>query len=298
MVENSPQIRTMIISGDKSRRDKLEKSLINKPEISFIVIPSVDATNLIDSDEIYYRRAFEYINKRSAVTGEIGCYLAHQECYKRIIANKWEWCLILEDNDRVDELNYKLLISQLQAVMRDKYLKDLPTILHLVPNQGPIYVADRDHIQGVFHCLSIPRRTKAYFINQSAAALAIKEGLPIKDVADWPHWIREVNILISEENFFTVDQSMHSLIGKREARITPNGVNQKIINFLKFFCGIEYLNYYRNTRINNYFERVVLDRIIRRLPNRPNPKNPNILTTFGFMSSVLSFYFRKKIRSS
>lgn len=298
MIENSLQIRTIIISGDKSRRDKLEKSLRNKPEISFIVIPAVDAAELLDSEEIYFRRAFEYINKRPAVTGEIGCYLAHQECYKCIITNNWDWCLILEDNARVDESSYKLLISQLQAVTRDKYLKNQPTILHLVPDQGPIYVAEHERIQGVFQCLSIPRRTKAYFINRIAAELAIKEGLPIKDVADWPHWIRAVNLLISEERFFTIDHSMKSLIGERQIQLTPIDANQKVIKLLKIFFGIEYFNYHRNTEINNYFDRVLLDRFVRRLPNKPNQKNPNILTSFGLRSYALSFYFREKIKSS
>ncbi len=230
MLDESRQVRVLIISGDKSRRDQLEKSLKNKPEISIEIIPSVDGYGLSRSSHIYSPRAFEWINKRPAVQGEIGCYLAHQNSYKTILENKWDWCLILEDNARIEEEKFVSLMGILQSLVTNRQLSVTPTVLHLIPIDGPIYVSERTDLHGVFHCLSIPRRTKAYFMNYAAAAVAINEGLPMKDVADWPHWIRKVNFLVSHEKYFTIDQSIKSVIGERAVVAEPMSMMQKAIS--------------------------------------------------------------------
>lgn len=93
--------KTFIVNlqADKKRKIHMEK-ICTKLNLNFEFIKAVNGKNLKNID--YYisfsRNKVTQGLKRELVPGEIGCILSHQNIYKKVINNKLEYALILEDD--------------------------------------------------------------------------------------------------------------------------------------------------------------------------------------------------------
>ena len=99
----------LIISSSKVRQGDLINSLGGFDWVESLVIDGVDAKHLLKIPDIYDFKAFEYLNKRTILVGELGCALAHLNAYKKIVENSWDWALVLEDNARIFDSEFEVL---------------------------------------------------------------------------------------------------------------------------------------------------------------------------------------------
>ena len=166
------------------RRENIRKRL-KELDLDFERCEAVDAVTLSDEfcQNIQYGR--NDVNIRSRYTrqltpAEIGCFLSHRECWKRLIQSDEEYAAVLED---------ALLISDRAAT----YLKDtkwLPEKIGICRlscyEPGEIHVISRDQIKInedlrlIIQLKPKPLGTQGYIISKKAAelALSLSEKLP------------------------------------------------------------------------------------------------------------------------
>lgn len=95
------KFKTLVINLDSST-DRLEhcKQILGKQKIYFERISAVYGKSL--SDEDLYRYYDKTLNikqyHKSLNTGEIGCYLSHRKAWQKIIDDKLDFAVILEDD--------------------------------------------------------------------------------------------------------------------------------------------------------------------------------------------------------
>ena len=274
----------LIISSSKVRQGDLINSLGGFDWVESLVIDGVDAKHLLKIPDIYDFKAFEYLNKRPILVGELGCALAHLNAYKKIVENSWDWALVLEDNARIFDSEFDVLPGIIQGLSKnEKLFKHSGKIIYLRPGTSK-FVASKFELNSEEHLYllkTVLRETKGYLINQSAARIAVDQGLPIKDVADWPHWLHRIDFLVTTKDLIWVDRSHGTEIGIRPTYQEISGFKKsfRIIRLLKFISGYEYFNNRLNTGLKDYFFRLIRPRIIRiqdRFNSYSDPLRPTV----------------------
>ena len=165
----------------------------------------------------------------------------------------------------------------------EKLFKHSGKIIYLRPGTSK-FVASKFELNSEEHLYllkTVLRETKGYLINQSAARIAVDQGLPIKDVADWPHWLHRIDFLVTTKDLIWVDRSHGTEIGIRPTYEEISGFKKsfRIIRLLKFISGYEYFNYRLNTGLKDYFFWFIRPRIIRiqvRFNSYSDPLRPTV----------------------
>ena len=300
------KIPTVVISLSPERLKPLMSQLEGCPALLVHIQKGFIGKKVIDNSKLIDRTAFKFLNGREMTSGEAGCALAHFSVYQKIFEHEWKWTLVLEDNARLLPGAQREILMLLEALQSSDSFNRLPILIHLNLNEARI-VARRIRICNSFEIyepLTILRTTKAYLINDLAAKIALKDGLPLKDVADWPHWIHGVKFLASIKDSVYVDRSFPSEI---ELRLTPRAVVQKlhrrILSAMLFISGIEALRYRRNTGLLDYFLWVIMDRIHRVAAiffGRQDQDNTNVIlvenSILRHLKSVALHHYRAAIK--
>jgi GR25 family glycosyltransferase involved in LPS biosynthesis len=238
--------------------------------------------------------------------GEIGCAISHHMAYLLARKSEWEWVLILEDNIRITAGDAITLSKLLKWLSSTNQLDHEPTLIHLLPNKSPLLgrkIVTSAPVE-LFESLDVLRLAKGYLLNQSCLALAADRTLPITDVADWPHWIIKVKFLVTLGDLVSIDTKLNSEIGFRPAQEYQRikrpikRILFRAENFVKMILGIEYIIYRRNTKLNDYFQWIVINRISRyfyAVLGRPILKNHNFREVPTLILRIL-FSLRKGSR--
>ncbi len=123
---------------------------------------------------------------RSLRIGEIGCALAHRDCYRRLLSSDADWALIFEDDARIVRPE---AMAEVMKEVESRPPFETPAIIMLYGRQmvgDPRFrkrLADGTEIAEL---LRTPMTATAYFINRAAAAYILDTGLPLRNTADWP----------------------------------------------------------------------------------------------------------------
>ena len=276
-------IPTVVISLSPERLKPLMSQLEGCPALLVHVQKGFIGKQVIDNSKLIDRTAFEFLNGREMTSGEAGCALAHFSVYQKIFEHEWKWTLVLEDNARLLPGAESQILMLIEAVESNQNLRGVPQLIHLNLNKARI-LARRISISDsfdIYEPLTILRIAKAYLINDFAAKIAVKDSLPLKDVADWPHWIHEIKFLASIKDAVYVDRSFPSEIGLRPTpRIAVQKPHRRIRTAILFIFGIEALRYRRNTGLLDYFLWVIMDRIYRVAAifiGKPDQDNTNVI---------------------
>lgn len=276
----------IVISLSQSRRDRLMQDLAKLKNLDVHVLAGFDGRIDRTKDHLVNQKAFQHINKRLMLPGEIGCAISHHMAYLFASENMWDWALILEDNIRVNTSSAIELSNLAEWLTLSKQLQDEPTLIHLLPHESTLVGRSLANVSSIelFESLSILRLAKGYLINRRCLELAATRTLPITDVADWPHWITQVKLLVTYRDLISIDRSLESEIGFRpqqEFEQISNPFLRRMYrakSFTKMIFGIEYLEYRLNTGRGDYFQWIVIDRIARYLYtyfSTPNLLNQN-----------------------
>ena len=122
--------------------------------------------------------------RRRMSASELGCALAHQEVYARLIAEGLRSAIVFEDDAR-------LLRALDLPALADLLAVEHPRIITLhAPSGFAVVDASRSHTGGAgelaFTAVVPPTTTTAYALNRSAVEVLVRHGRPISHVADWP----------------------------------------------------------------------------------------------------------------
>ena len=262
---------TFLISQSESRRAPLMDSLIDSKKFEIILFKGVPGRTVASNPKIIDVKVFEYLNKRKPQSGEVGCAYSHHLIYQQIVDKGLDWSLVLEDDSRLVESQTSYLFSIISEILENQEFSFLPKIIHLKLENRPLIA--RNFIlpsgQRLYKSLILLRESNAYLINYQAAKSAITHGLPLRDVADWPHWISEIDQLALDRDIFSVDRTTPSEIGLRpneeisEGKPIASSYVSKLKVILKAMSGIEAIEYRRRTKLKDYFKWVMKNRIYR-----------------------------------
>lgn len=250
--------------------------------------PGVLGSQIWKNESIIDANCFEYINGRPITSGEAGTAYAHFTVYNLIVLSGWNWALVLEDNARLRDGADDYIKNLIDSIEHDKNFAYCPIVVHL-NHENAKFISSRIVFNSgmqVYEPFTLLRTTKAYLINLSAAKIALSDGLPLKDVADWPHWIHNVKFFASVQDLVEIDRSSGSEIGAR-----PKGkydieikykskIFRKAQTLVSFLIGLEALNYRRKTGLNDYFAWIVMDRFFRlngKWLGKPDLENSSVL---------------------
>ena len=171
------------------RREAISKYL-DILNISFEFVDAIDGRNGLPSE---YE---EHINRESAIKkGHIladvqyACALSHMKTYRKIVNNKIQWALIMED-DAIP--SYELVPYLVGKYYEDAQLTQLYYGL-------PIYVnrKSKNQIFGKYisylhsKASSSFSYTVCYIISYNAAQFILENGFPVNSVADWPECVEK-----------------------------------------------------------------------------------------------------------
>lgn len=279
---------TFIISMSEARARPLVSVLVNLEFVDLKMIPGLRGQDYFNDGSIFDHKAFLHLNGRQPLAGEVGCAYSHYSVYKEIVKYEHEWSLILEDDSRINEFGTHKLKTLIHSILTDIQLFERPCVIHLKLENRPI-VAKKfrisDEIES-FECLTVLRETNAYLINIAAARVAVREGLPLRDVADWPHWISDVLFLAISEDIFSVDRNIASEIGTREDMYKNKNlfgtklVFHKVCIFFGIVSGYEFCLYKKNTGLNDYYSWKIRYRLLKmaaRIVGRRDSRQSNVV---------------------
>ena len=213
----------MVINLDRSPdRWMSTRSQLEKIGISAERVPAVDGKNL--APPLYRKKSSLNLGcPRDLLPGEIGCYLSHLNCWKKLLQSNEKFALIMEDD---------ILISPRAAA----YMNNadwIPSGCHLIQLHGDkkasAMVKRRtlklaktgDELVRLIR--PTPVLTQAYIISREAAIYAINNSktidAPVDDFFASPYFnfIENFNIWRLNPCVVTGNQSESSTIGNRQS---------------------------------------------------------------------------------
>lgn len=187
---------------------------------------------------------------REISSGEIGCYLSHLECWKKLVSSDDDWALVMEDDIQISERALKFLSDSswipegvdiiqpfvVQPIMRYKVSKKF------------ICIFDNDKC-ALYHPLKPhPLGTLAYFISKNAAIDAIahsfKIAMPVDEflfgaMSSWakrhPTWKMNPAIVCDSTFSSTISSVKRNINMKNStlATLNPKRQSRKLLNSIR-----------------------------------------------------------------
>lgn len=213
-------LKTLIINLESSL-DRRERILALTAEMPFLDIQLIKAVNGETLGE-EQRRTFIHPNYMrftrtlGMTNGELGCALSHRKCYDFILANHFEYALILEDdvligdgfNDAVEMASQFLAsVSKPTAI-----LLSARTVCKTVPIKKNKGLEIRVAYSGV--------GTYGYILNNAGATLLLEKSLPFRYPADYWFRFREMGLklyaVVPHVTSFSSDRSDSSIHSERQ----------------------------------------------------------------------------------
>lgn len=171
-----------IIGLSKSYRGHgLERELASMG-LSYISKVGIEISNEDFENEVFHSEFIsKQILKRNITRGEIGCALAHEYAYKRLLDSDKNFSLIFEDDVKLQsKIDFNLIKNCLES--------ESPRIVLLGYNDEfsiPKTCYENVHA-GCVDLLVPSTGAFAYAINRVAAKILINKEAKLRTVADWP----------------------------------------------------------------------------------------------------------------
>lgn len=181
-----PPIFVISLADSTARRDSISKHLRHLG-LDFTFVEAVDGRSglspameeLVDRDEARARLG------RDMTDAEIACALSHTLVYKRMLNEKLESAVILEDDMVPTEDFLALLLSGRLQQSRQQLI-----LLYYNLAQA-LKWSFRPCISGysLFKFAALPSSAAAYYLDRSAAKRLLEAAYPVVFVADWPLFV-------------------------------------------------------------------------------------------------------------
>jgi len=205
----------LISNGERPNSTHLASQLAEHFRLRVVEPVFVTTETLLDSD-VVDQNAFRARHLRSATTGEVGCAIAHRNALSSFLETSDAWCLVFEDDARIEAVCY---LRERSKVYASVFSQERPTLVNLNENAVPTRPARRpkDAPQ-----LSVPPAppypATAYAINRAAAALFVSQQTPIRSQADWPRTVEKVWFYVDQHSSVTEDTDIASSIDAKGER--------------------------------------------------------------------------------
>jgi glycosyl transferase family 25 len=174
--ENRSSFLTLVINLDRAK-DRLQSMVNQLGELGmpFERISAVDGKVLKLSEALYDEAGYRRRHGRLTNPGEVGCYLSHVECARRLLDSSHEFALILED-DLVLPENLSVVIAEGLAAHTHWDVLRLSTV-----NNGRKFpVVAISPMRSLALSLTREKGSGAYLMNRRAAAWISGPLLPMR----------------------------------------------------------------------------------------------------------------------
>lgn len=143
--------------------------------LSFERVAAVEGASLTFPCAEFDARSYRYLHGRRVIPAEVGCYLSHVECARRLLASDAEHALILED-DVAFPPDFARLLQLALADAGDWDILRLSTM-----NKGPKF-GYRKLADGRSLAIALTREkgAGAYVINRTAANWIVRDLMPMR----------------------------------------------------------------------------------------------------------------------
>ena len=207
-------------------------------------------------DDVDHAAAAVLLRRRMGAA-EVGCALAHQRVYERILDEGLEYAIVFEDDARLRRPLDHDAIVDLLAVAH-------PRVVALYAPRGFAIVDEtRASVGGggrvvAYPAIVPPTTTTAYALNRAAADVLLRRGRPISHVADWPVWAEvHCEFLVLAEPVAAPDDLADSQIDRPEARASRSA---RLAGRLR---RILHLDWARHRRLYGDYRTYVMHELVR-----------------------------------
>ena len=234
MLDENSKIGFYLV-GDPSRCScsKVIKNVFTL--VNMEVIPAVKVSDSIRA-MFYSDSDFRARVGRDALQGEIGCALAHQNAYSKVIENQFEWSFIFEDDahlEKSDELEVLINIIKSWRLSR-------PVAVSFYTDDLVVRKSFSTNAKYMKKTPIPPPNTVAYVLNKQAAKILKDKNRVINNLADWPATAKEIDFYLFSDSGVTHGcvNSSSTIIYSGSFRPTPS-LSVK----LQIWTGIWFLRY-------------------------------------------------------
>ncbi|MDP2062864.1 MAG: glycosyltransferase family 25 protein [Phaeovulum sp.] len=114
--DSQTEIDVFLINLDRAtERLALMSTQLDAAAIPFVRVPAVDGASLRFPMPEFSAASYKYLHGRRIVPAEVGCYLSHVECARRLLAGTAEHALIFEDDAELPADLTELLGAAIRA---------------------------------------------------------------------------------------------------------------------------------------------------------------------------------------
>ncbi|WP_410216704.1 glycosyltransferase family 25 protein [Paracoccus sp. (in: a-proteobacteria)] len=143
--------------------------------LEFERVAAVDGSMLTFPNPEFSESGYKYLHGRRVIPAEVGCYLSHVECARRLLASDAEHALILED-DVAFPADFKELLISTMDCRSDWDILRLSTM-----NTGPKFSYRRlPGGRSLAIALTREKGAGAYIINRKAALWITRKLMPMR----------------------------------------------------------------------------------------------------------------------
>lgn len=166
------------------RRNAMEK-MLKSMELNYEITEAVDGRLLTEEDYIKHN-----INPEEFTRSQTGCALSHINVYRKVIAGKEDYALVLEDDVKITEKKFKQFLEQIKAKLNPNNITLLTYFwcrdgfLDLKKQEGKTIKADKTyHICTPSEIHGIGRAA-AYILSKNTCQRMININYPLLAQAD------------------------------------------------------------------------------------------------------------------
>ena len=240
---------------DQYRGDELETQLSSQ-NIPYKRVYSVDLRSAdVDALGIDIPLVHAW-NSRHLTPGEIGCLRSHQNAWKELLDDEFQWGIVIEDDARITEEFGKFVH------ILSEYKSNRPTIIstywpYVITLKEFFSIRIKKHKRSLIKAYVPPYSTVCYAINRNAAQKHFK--LPYLEIttSDWPLSAYLCNFYVTREKFVKHTEDISTIDDKRSTtqalkiqagdRLVKTSIERRLISFLR-----NYKNIYGALRKNHF----------------------------------------------
>lgn len=219
-----------VINLDRSKeRLKETSNRLEQLDIEFERMPAVDGSVLTDDEIQSWTYPLDHFATkvrftRNITRGEVGCFLSHRKCWRRLVESDQLWAMCMEDDIVVSDLAAKYMKTDdwLPSSIDVCQLSCLESCQKGRIGQKIIYIDDLMRL--VQPLYPMPLGTQCYLISKRAAkrALELSERLPAPVdnflFSLWFDLANEFQVWRTDPVLVTQNQNIASAIGSRSKK--------------------------------------------------------------------------------
>lgn len=159
------------LESSSERRKIVSEQLSKEVDIKYEFVPAVDGRKLSDKEknELFDINKAEKFYARDIKSGEVGCTLSHQKCYKKLLDSTFPYVIIFEDDIRITDS-----ISNKVNLIKDFLDTNIPTVILL---SGRFYYTKKIKIDKTILLGKVidAYLSHAYIVNRAAAKILVED---------------------------------------------------------------------------------------------------------------------------